>query len=33
MKIKDAELLNQLTGEERIPVSNGSDKPTAVTIN
>lgn len=33
MKIKDAELLKQLTGEERIPVSNGSGKPTAVTIN
>lgn len=33
MKIKDAELLKQLTGEERIPVSNGSGKPTAVTVN
>lgn len=32
-KIKDAQLLESITGEERIPVSNGSDKPATITVN
>lgn len=33
IKIKDAALVNKLTGLEKIPVSNGSGQPAAVTIN
>lgn len=33
MKIKDAELLKQITGNEKIPVSNGSDAPATITVN
>lgn len=31
--IKDAPIVEQLMGTEKIPVSNGSDKPAAVTVN
>lgn len=33
MKIKDAGLLKEITGNEKIPVSNGSDKPATITVN
>jgi hypothetical protein len=32
-KIKDVELVYELTGEEKIPVSNGSDQPAAISVN
>lgn len=31
VKIKDAELVKEVTGEERIPVSDGSGQPKAMT--
>ena len=31
--IKDAPIVEQLMGTEKIPVSNGSGKPAAVTVN
>lgn len=33
MKIKDVELLKEITGNEKIPVSNGTDKPATITVN
>ena len=33
IRIKDAELVKQITGNEKIPVSDGSDKPRTVNVN
>jgi hypothetical protein len=33
MKIKDVELLKEITGNEKIPVSNGSEQPATITVN
>lgn len=33
IKIKDVELLKEITGNEKIPVSNGSDQPATITVN
>lgn len=33
ISIKDAPLINNISGTEKIPVSDGSGKPTAITVN
>ena len=33
ISIKDAPLINNVSGTEKIPVSNGSNKPAAITVN
>lgn len=33
ISIKDAPLINNVSGTEKIPISNGSDKPAAITVN
>lgn len=33
IKIKDVELLKEITGNEKIPVSNGSEQPATITVN